>query len=118
MKYVIIHNEDESLFERLKSEAQMRLQELKEWVMEHKEAIVILTPVCIKGVTMISRIVIQYANTRKKETIKNEYCYDRSLGHYWRLRRNLSNEEWLEIDRRRKGGERLSDILMQLNVLK
>lgn len=118
MKYVIIHNEDESKFERFKFEMQMRLQELKEWVTEHKDVIVILTPICIKGVTMIIRVAAQYANTKKKETIKNEYCYDRSLGHYWKLRRKLTNEEWLEIDRRRKSGERLSDILMQLNVLK
>lgn len=118
MKYVIIHNEDESIVERLKFEAQMRFEELKEWAAEHKDMIVILTPICIKGVTMIIRVAAQYANTKKKETIKNEYCYDRSLGHYWKLRRKLTNEEWLEIDRRRKSGERLSDILTQLNVLK
>lgn len=117
MKYVIIHNEDESTFERLKFEAQMRFQEVKEWVAEHKDVIVILAPICVKGATMIIRVVAQYANTKKKETIKNEYCYDRSLGHYWKLRRKLTNEEWLEIDRRRKSGERLSDILTQMNVL-
>lgn len=48
---------------------------------------------------------------------KHLYCYDRSLGHYWKLRRELTNEEWLEIDKRKKNGERLSDILDDMRVL-
>ena len=50
--------------------------------------------------------------------MKDLYCYDRSLGHYWRLRRELSNKEWLEIDQRKKNGERLADILDEMKVLK
>ncbi len=53
-----------------------------------------------------------------KEKVKDLYCYDRSVGHYWKLRRELSNKEWLEIDQREKNGERLSDILSEMKVLK
>jgi len=53
-----------------------------------------------------------------KEKAKDLYCYDRSVGHYWKLRRELSNKEWLEIDQREKNGERLSDILSEMKVLK
>ena len=63
-------------------------------------------------------MVSKRINLRKQEELKDLYCYDRSLGHYWRLRRELSNKEWLEIDQRKKNGERLSDILAEMTVLK
>ena len=54
----------------------------------------------------------------KEKDLKDLYCYDRSLGHYWRLRRELTNAEWIEIDKRKNNGERLADILDELKVLK
>jgi len=50
--------------------------------------------------------------------LKDLYCYDRSLGHYWKLRRELTNSEWVEIDQRKQNGERLADILDELKALK
>ena len=64
------------------------------------------------------KVVGKYVNQHKQEDLKDLYCYDRSLGHYWKLRRELTNDEWLEIDKRKKNGERLSDILDELKVLK
>ena len=86
--------------------------------MRNKEIILTLTPVMIAGVTTVCKVVGKRRNLRKEQDLKDLYCYDRSLGHYWRLRRELSNKEWLEIDQRKKDGERLSDILAELKVLK
>ena len=55
---------------------------------------------------------------KKEKDLKDLYCYDRSLGHYWTLRRRLTNAEWVEIDKRKNNGERLADILSELKVLK
>lgn len=77
-----------------------------------------LTPIVIGGLTTITKVVGKHVNLRKQETLKDLYCYDRSLGHYWRLRRELSNQEWLEVDRRKRNGERLADILADMRVLK
>lgn len=90
----------------------------RDWFYRNKEAVVILTPIAIKGVTTVVKVLGKNANLRKEETLKDLYCYDRSLGHYWKLRRELTNKEWLEIDRRKRNGERLSDILEELKVLK
>lgn len=89
MKIYVVPDPNETKFQRFKREVKARYEELGDWF-----------------------------NRNKEEAVKNLYCYDRSLGHYWCLRRELSNKEWLEIDQRKKNGERLSDILAELKVLK
>lgn len=87
----------------------------------NKEMIVFLSPIvigvggaCVKGFKLVNRKI----DLKKEADLKNLYCYDRSLGHYWKLRRELTNQEWIEIDQRKNRGERLSDILNELKVLK
>ena len=110
--------ERESKRRAFKQKINTKIQNGKEWVVRNKEAVIALTPVIIGGVTTVTKVVGKRINLRKQEDLKDLYCYDRSLGHYWRLRRELSNKEWLEIDQRKKNGERLSDILSEMKVLK
>lgn len=102
----------------LKEAIKSKIQQGKEWAVRNKETIVTYAPIVIPGVITVTKVVGRRINLRKQESIKNLYCYDRSLGHYWSLRRELSNQEWLEVDRRKRNGERLSDILADLRVLK
>lgn len=90
----------------------------RDWIVRNKEAVLILAPAAVGGIVTIVKVASKHAGLRKEETLKNLYCYDRSLGHYWRLRRELSNHEWLAIESRRKSGERLADILSSIKVLK
>lgn len=108
----------ESKKREIKEKINTKIQNGKEWFSRNKETVIALTPVVIGGVTTITKVVGKRVNLRKQEDLKDLYCYDRSLGHYWRLRRELSNKEWLEIDQRKKNGERLSDILAEMKVLK
>lgn len=90
------------------------------WVVENKELVVVAAPVVIavaSGITKVTAGCIRRHNLRAAEEIKNLYCYDRSLGHYWRLRKPLTNAQWVSINNRRKSGETLADILMSLKVL-
>lgn len=84
----------------------------------NRELIIVVGPVLLSAVTTGIRVVGKHVNLRKQEQIKDLYVYDRSLGHYWQLRRELSNKEWIEIDKRKKNGERLADILSEMKVLK
>lgn len=118
MKIYVVPDPNETKFQRFKREAKAKCQEFGDWFNRNKEAVLILTPVVIGGVTTVCKVVGKRISLHKEEAVKNLYCYDRSLGHYWRLRRELSNKEWLEIDQRKKNGERLSDILAELKVLK
>ena len=101
-----------------KEKVSSKIQSTKDWVVRNKDAVITLTPVVVGGVTTVVKVVGKYVNQHKQEDLKDLYCYDRSLGHYWKLRRELTNDEWLEIDKRKKNGERLSDILDELKVLK
>lgn len=108
----------ESKAEALKWKVKDAFQKGKSWVVRNKETLLVVTPVVVGGLTTIVKVVGKRVNLHKEESIKNLYCYDRSLGHYWKLRRELTNREWVEIDQRKKNGERLADILSELRVLK
>lgn len=95
-----------------------KISEFGEWWANNKAVVLgvgaVVTPVAgfvIKDVARRSRLA-------KIEQLKDLYCYDRSLGHYWKLKRKLRSDEWLEIERRRRNGERLGDILSMMKVLK
>lgn len=118
MKIYVVPDPNETKFQRFKREAKAKIEEAGDWFNRNKETVLVLTPVVIGGITTVVKVVGKRVNLHKEEAVKNLYCYDRSLGHYWALRRELSNKEWLEIDQRKKNGERLSDILAELKVLK
>lgn len=97
---------------------QNKLQSAGNWIYRNKETIILFGPAALGAVTVGVKAVSKHAALKKEENLKDLYCYDRSLGHYWRLRRELTNSEWIEIDRRKQNGERLADILDELKVLK
>ena len=109
---------DEEKRRELKAKVKAKLQKGKDWVVKYKDEIATITPIVIGGIATVAKVVNRRINLRKQERLHDLYCYDRSLGHYWRLKRELSNNEWLEIDRRKKNGERLSDVLSDMKVLK
>lgn len=97
-----------------------KVNKAKWFVEDHKAqiaAVAAATPVVVGTIMQIARMVSQQDRLKKAKDLKELYCYDRSLGHYWKLRRELSNDEWLAIDARKRSGERLADILKELNVL-
>ena len=95
------------------------------WFKDNKEIVLVLGPaaiglttVVIKGGIKLATAGFRHINLHEEKKLKDFYCYDRSLGHYWKLRRELTNREWTEIDKRKKNGERMGDILNELHVLK
>lgn len=109
-------------FREFKENLKQKANNVRWWIYDNKEMIMVLGPGAIAGVVTIVVTIVttigRHVNLRKEENLKDMYCYDRSLGHYWQLRRKLTNKEWLEIDTRKKNGERLADILEELKVLK
>ena len=101
-----------------KEKINRQLNKIKNVLYQNKEMIVFFGPMVIGGTTWLIRTVNRHVTMNKEKDLKELYCYDRSLGHYWRLKRNLTNSEWVSIDKRKQNGERLADILDELRVLK
>jgi len=94
------------------------------WFYNNREEIVTFAGVGVAVVGAASGLLRAVNNSgwgtkRQKEaqTLKM-HCYDRSAGHYWELRRPLSNKEWAVVEDRRRNGERIGDILEDMKVLK
>lgn len=102
---------------RLKTDTEVRLKRAYTWCKAHPQETLAIGGAIFSGVCYFGKAAIKRSNIKAAEDVKNLYCYDRSLGHYWKLRRELRNDEWLEIDKRKQNGERLSDILDSMRVL-
>jgi len=88
------------------------------WVNKNREAILVGAPIVIGAVKGVSKLISKGINLHKEKELKDLRCYDRSGGHYWRLKRELTTQEWLEFDKRKSNGERVADILTSMRVLK
>lgn len=105
--------------------AKLRKQKVKETVSKGLTTLIVVgvptvaavTP-AIVAITGAVKSVNRRAIVKTEKESKENYCYDRSLGHYWELERKLSNSDWLEINKRRDCGEKLADILADMKVLK
>lgn len=94
------------------------LHECAEWIWENKEMVMFFTPAIVATVTTGIKVIGKHNNLNKEKELKELYIYDRSLGHYWKLKRELTNSELVKIDKRKQQGERMADILSELKVLK
>lgn len=114
----IIDFEKETKRRNRQDKIKQKFNDAKNFVTDNKELIMLFGPIVLGGVTAGIKGVTKMVNLKQEKDVKELYCYDRSLGHYWKLRRELTNSEWLEIDKRKNNGERLSDILDEMKVLK
>ncbi len=95
-----------------------RFQAAKDWVSDNRQVLVVAVPAVAGAVGAGIKVLGRRHNLHVEERNKDRRCYDARLGHYWELRRKLNNREWTEIDQRMSNGERMSDILNDLGVLK
>ena len=92
------------------------------WIYDHKNEIVLAAGAGATVITAASGLVRAVNNSsigvRRQKNAKDLTVYDRSAGHYWTLRRKLSNSEWAEVEQRKRNGERIGDILESMKALK
>lgn len=99
-------------------ERKEKVEKLKVWANENKETIIALAPMVLVTITNVIRFTNKRVNLRKEQNLKDLYIYDHSHGHYWKLKKKLSADQWIEIDNRKAKGEILCNILNDMNVLK
>lgn len=91
-----------------------------DWIVKNKDILVVTIPAALgiagsinKGINRIERRNV----VRREENLKNRYIYDRSLGFYYKCKRDLRPNELLEIDARKRKGEPLGSILRSMNLI-
>ena len=109
---------DKMTKEELKNGFSKVKNDTKNWYYKNRSWIAPAVSISLTVMPFIFRFAAKQTNLAKEQKLKDKYIYDRSHGHYWELRRKLSNRELTEIDRRKDKGESLVDILESMRVLK
>lgn len=102
----------------MKMEMRFKMEDAKDWIIENKEVLIVVTPVVIGLATTAVKVGGRYITVKKQQDLKDLYIYDRSLGNYWELKRSLSSNELLTVERMKNDGWSLGEILNKLKVLK
>ena len=86
-----------------------------EWCMNNQETFY----VGVFAASCISSAVKKYRKTKMEREMDfhRNNIYDRSMGHYWQLRRRLTSDEMRELEQRKYYGESMGDILESMKVL-
>ena len=101
-----------------KAKWQRRFQSATNWVRDNRGLLIATVPVVAGTIGTGIKVLGRRHNLHVETRNKDRRVYDTRLGHYWELRRKLSNKEWVKIDQRMAKGERMSDILFELGVLR
>lgn len=103
--------------QEFKDKVDTKLDEASRFITKHRwfisGSLVFLTAVFTFAGKAIAR-----SSGREDNYYKDTHVYDPSLGHYWELRRKLSNNQWLEVESRIKNGEKYGEVLSSMGVLK
>ena len=95
--------------------------EIKVWWDNNKEWAAIVVPIAIPcAVGLTKKIISTGASTYRlhlEDKMQTRRIYDHSLGMYWTLKRSLNSNDMLSIERRRKAGEKMGDILSSMRLI-
>lgn len=107
----------EAKFRRVKAKAEEFSRKFIDLIKDHPTEALALGTTLIGSAVGLARRADRKKDLREQQRLREEYIYDRSLGSYWKTRRKLSNSEKLEIERRRRQGESLGEILRSMRLL-
>ena len=108
-----------------KNARKKKIEKAKVWIKNNGAKVIVLTVAAASVIVPLGLSVmdkINRARTNKRlediERAKDLRIYDRSLGYYIDLKRRLSSIELTELNDRKKNGEKLIDILNEMNLIK
>lgn len=91
------------------------------WVNDNKELLIVIIPAAVaitKGGFKVAKSISRNIALSQEKKMKDRFIYDRSLGRYVELRRPLKNRDMQIILERKDRGEKLSTILLDLDLIK
>lgn len=88
-----------------------------EFCKEHPAESFALATTAVGGLFGLAKRADRQHTLKKEQELKDRYIYDRSLGKYWKTRKTPTTGQQLEIERRKKNGESMGDILSSMRLL-
>ena len=85
---------------------------------ENKEAVIAVTSVAVPGIIEIAKMIIKGAEKKEDNDRRKKAMWDPVEGHWWYLRRPLTNNEYLEVEHRVRNGEARGEVLYEMGVLR
>lgn len=107
----------EAKIREIKEKVKAGYDKAKQLVTEHPAESLALATTLVGSVIGLARRADRKADLKKAEQLKERYIYDRSIGGYWKTRRKLSANDMLEIERQKKLGRGLGEILRDMRLL-
>lgn len=107
--------------QQFKRKVKEKIQNTVYWINENKEFLIIVVPAAsaiLGGGFKVIRSISRNIALSQEKRIKDMRIYDRSMGKYIELKRPLKNADMKTILERRENGEKLSNILMDLKLIK
>lgn len=104
-----------------KEEFKRKVKNTWEWCKQNPEmATLIISGAfgAVKGVTSLGKSISRNVALHQEKIMRDTRIYDRSLGKYVELKRPLKQSDMNKILERRDQGEKLSNILMDMNLVK
>lgn len=109
---------NDSKFKKFMRDLKWKAIDVKDYVIEHKETVIPAAIGAIGTIGTITKVVGKRVTLSKEQRIKDRYIYDRSLGRYVEVKRKLNQKDLANIAKRKKDGERVTDILLDMNLVK
>ena len=100
---------------------QRKINNSLRWIEDNKELLSVAIPagvVTIKGGLKVANGISRNVRLHQEKIDKERRIYDRSLGKHIYLKRALKDKYLRMILERRENGEKLSNILMDMNLIK
>lgn len=103
--------------EEKKRKVKAKLAEAWEFCKEHPTESFALATAAVGGLFGIAKRADRQATIRKEQDLKDRYVWDASIGQWWTMRKKPTSGQKLEIERRKKNGESMGDILSSMRLL-
>ena len=91
-----------------------------EWIRNNREAAITYASFAIGGIGALCQVarVLRPTSQEKHDKRVDRQYYDPSTGIHWELRRKPTNNDRIELVRRKRNGENTEDILKDLRLIK
>lgn len=114
-------DEKKTLKEQLgevKESAKEKVTKVTIWLGRHKQEILVFGPIVLTSTIELLKILSKRHNLNEEKHLKDNYIYDREMGHYYETSRKLKGTEWLFVEQKKNEGESIGIILQDMDVLK